>query len=88
MHTLIVIAKKDSVTKSLRAFGQHFCCQCNYHARQHRNRPVLEKFSSTEQAEVALRNIEYLNYDRVAFVGGPGLKRVTIATPSALQYKP
>lgn len=32
----------------------------------------IGKFGSTEQAELALRDVHVADYDRVAFIGGPG----------------
>ena len=54
--------------------------------------PCTGKSSSTEQATIALRDIDVSNYDRIAFIGGPGAaalaenddaKAIAIATVEA-----
>lgn len=34
--------------------------------------PCTGKFGSTEQASIALRDVNVTDYDRIAFIGGPG----------------
>ncbi len=78
MHTLIVIAKKGFQDKELAGVRSALlAANATITLASTETGACIGKFSSTEQAEVALRNVEVENYDRVVFIGGPGAEALS-----------
>lgn len=78
MHTLIIIAKKGFQDVELAGVRSALlAANATITLASTETGSCIGKFSSTEQAEISLRNVQIDDYDRIVFIGGPGAQALS-----------